>query len=71
MKAANKEKLSDRQEQLATRVAGHIVAKQRSIADWLNHRTEGFTAHRWLLLLGIFCLGIGSYCFWLLLEAFN
>lgn len=64
------EKLSPRQDVLAAELAGRIVRNQRRLADWLNRKTAGLTVRGWLLILVAFCIAFGSYCLWLLAEAF-
>lgn len=64
------ERLSDRQELLAEKLARRITDRQRQLADWLNLKTAGLSFNGWLLLLIGFCMLFGTYCLWLLVSAF-
>lgn len=63
--------LSAQQEQRANRIAGAILKKQRQAADYLNSRTARVSGKGWLILLILFCATFGSYCLYLLIQAFN
>lgn len=65
------ERLTARQEALASRIAGRITRIQRRAAEWLNGKTTGWPAKTWLLLLVLFCFAFGAYCLYLLVIAFN
>lgn len=63
-----KRELSSRQEQTAGKIASAILNNQQRVADYLNGKTAGVSSKVWLLLLGLFCAGFGSYCLMLLLQ---
>ncbi len=62
--------LSDRQENTAIHIAGRILKAQHKAADYLNGKTTGLSGKTWLMLLILFCAAFGSYCLYLLLQAF-
>ncbi|WP_461789699.1 hypothetical protein [Pedobacter sp.] len=66
-----KEQLSQRQEALALGLADRICGWQRRVSDRLNRMTAGFGRRTWLWLLGIVGISFGSYCAYLIWNAFN
>ena len=62
--------LSAKQEKTAGKLADFILSSQRKAADYLNGRTAHLSALSRLLLLILFCVVFGSYCLYLLLQAF-
>lgn len=63
--------LSKGQEALAVRTADRICALQRRVSDRLNRSTAGFGRRTWIFLLVLGCAGFGSYCAYLVWNAFN
>ena len=63
--------LDPQQEKLAARLSQQVLAFQRMLADRLNGYTSGWSARFWKMLLMSFCLMFGSYCFYLLWQAWN
>ncbi|KQC02031.1 hypothetical protein [Pedobacter sp. Hv1] len=63
-------KLAERQQKIAKGIAGQILKIQRKVADYLNRKSSNWTDLRWKLLLTAFCLSFGSYCIYLLWQAF-
>ncbi|MFN0290131.1 hypothetical protein [Pedobacter helvus] len=64
-------KLGSGQEKIAEGIAGRILKAQRRIADYLNAISKDWTPYRWKFLLVTLCLSFGSYCIYLLWQAFN
>jgi len=46
-------------------------AIQIKIAGWLNAKTKGYSARRWLLLLILFCGVAGSICVYLIISSID
>lgn len=46
-------------------------AIQIKIAGWLNAKTKGYSARRWLLLLVLFCGVAGSICVYLIISSID
>lgn len=67
----NPERRSQLQDRRALGIAVRILSRQRKIADYLNRKTAGVTAKGWLAMLIAFCTLFGSYCLWLLMQAFG
>ncbi|WP_461791660.1 hypothetical protein [Pedobacter sp.] len=68
---AKKEELSRGQEAFAVRMADRICTLQRRVSDRLNRLTAGFGRSTWIFLLVLGCTGFGSYCAYLVWNAFN
>ncbi|MEJ2881503.1 hypothetical protein [Pedobacter sp. GR22-6] len=55
-------------------IAAHLSAKvlraQRRLANYLNRKTARMNAQDWMLVLIGFCLLLGSYCLYLLMQVF-
>lgn len=70
-KKQKEKKLAAGQEKIAEGIAGRILKAQRRIADYLNGISRNWTPSRWKFLLVTFCLNFGSYCIYLLWQAFH
>ncbi|TKC04232.1 hypothetical protein [Pedobacter frigoris] len=64
-----KQKVSPAGEALAGKLASRILRQQSRIARWLNQRTSAYSAFRWLVLLILFCLGMGGTCIYLIISS--
>lgn len=62
--------LTDKQEELAQRMADRICRIQHKIAGYLNERTAGFGRGIWHLALTVLCLLMGGYCAYLVIRVF-
>lgn len=54
---------------LAGKLAGRVLQLQAGAASWLNQRTKDYSSIRWLVLLALFCIGIGSVCLYLIITS--
>jgi hypothetical protein len=63
--------MSARQEQVAGRIADSILRYQRHTADYLNRKTVHLSGKARLCLLILFCAVFGSYCLFVLIQAFQ
>jgi hypothetical protein len=63
--------MSAGQEQVAGKIAGDILRYQRKTAEYLNRKTAHLSGKARLCLLILFCAAIGSYCLFVLLQAFR
>ncbi|SDL67605.1 hypothetical protein SAMN04487898_12290 [Pedobacter sp. ok626] len=61
--------LNAAQQAVAERIADKIVSRQKSLADYLNTKTQRISGRSWLWLLIGFCLVFGCYCLKLVLAA--
>lgn len=53
---------------LAHRIAGHIIGKQRRIANYLNSKATSLSKRARVFALIFFTLAFGSYCLYLLIK---
>lgn len=56
---------------LTDHIATYMDSRQRKLANWLNQKTSGISAQKMRYLLIAFCLVVGSYLMYILLQAFN
>lgn len=56
---------------LTDHIAAYMDSRQRKLADWLNQKANGISGQNMRYLLITFCLVVGSYLMYILLQAFN
>lgn len=71
MKFFKKTKRDKVQPTLTDHIAAYMESRQRKIADWLNKKASGISGQKMRYLLIAFCLIVGSYLIYILLQAFN
>ena len=71
MKLFKRNKEAASHEALVQKIAGNIIGKQHKLAGYLNAKTRNTPAKTWLFILIGFCIIFGSYCAYLLINAFN
>lgn len=71
MKFFRKIKRDKEQATLTDHVGAYMESRQRKLADWLNRKASGISSQKMRYLLIVFCLVVGSYLMYILLQAFN
>jgi len=56
---------------LTDQIAAYMDTRQRKLANWLNQKASGISGQKMRCLLIAFCLVVGSYLMYILLQAFN
>ncbi len=54
---------------VAEKIAGNIVARQRQLADYLNHKSSALPRRSMAFILFCFCIAFGGYCIYLLYNS--
>lgn len=71
MKFFRKIKRDKEQATLTDHIAAYMESRQRKLANWLNQKASGISRQKMCYLLMVFCLIVGSYLMYILLQAFN
>ena len=71
MKFFRKIKRDKVQVTLTDQIAAYIDTRQRKLANWLNQKASSISGQKMRYLLFAFCLIVGSYLMYILLQAFN
>lgn len=71
MKFFRKIKRDKEQATLTGHIAAYMESRQRKLANWLNRKASGISGQKMRYLLIAFCLVVGSYLMYILLQAFN
>ncbi|EDM37040.1 hypothetical protein PBAL39_04558 [Pedobacter sp. BAL39] len=64
---SKKQSISPSADTLRGKLASYILRQQSRIAGWLNERTSSYSPFRWMVLLILFCLGVGGICIYLII----
>ncbi len=58
------------QDAIARKIAGKILSSQRRVADKINDRFRNLPARNLIVVLVAFGTSFGTYCFYLIINAF-
>lgn len=69
MRLFEKKQADPSNDAVAKKIAGHIIAKQTQLANYLNEKAGRYSRKTIAYMLAGFCIALAAYCAYLLINA--